>query len=72
MYVTGVIWGMPGPTEMIIVGMVGLLLFGSRLPKLARSLGGSLVEFKRGLKEGASVVDEFEGQLKDAERELRK
>jgi len=44
-------WGFVGmgPTEMIIVGVVAVLLFGSRLPEVARSLGKSFVEFKRGI-----------------------
>jgi sec-independent protein translocase protein TatA len=40
-----------GPTELLVVGLVVLLLFGSRLPSLMRSLGRSVVEFKKGVKE---------------------
>jgi sec-independent protein translocase protein TatA len=35
---------------LLFLGIV-LLLFGSRLPTLARSLGQSIVEFKKGMKE---------------------
>lgn len=42
--------GMPGPFEMMIIGGVVLLLFGSRLPGAMRSLGRSVVEFKKGVK----------------------
>lgn len=38
-----------GTPELIIVGIVVLLLFGSRLPKVMRSLGEGIVEFKRGV-----------------------
>jgi sec-independent protein translocase protein TatA len=38
-----------GPTELIVVAVVVLLLFGSRLPKVMRSLGQGIVEFKRGV-----------------------
>lgn len=38
-----------GPTEMIVVGLVALLLFGSRLPSAMRSVGQGISEFKRGL-----------------------
>ena len=42
----------PGPWEIAVLLFVVLLLFGGRkLPGLARSLGQSLTEFKRGLKE---------------------
>jgi sec-independent protein translocase protein TatA len=39
-----------GPTEMIIVGVVAVLLFGKRLPEVGRSLGKGLVEFKKGIR----------------------
>jgi sec-independent protein translocase protein TatA len=38
-----------GTVELIIVGAVILLLFGSRLPRVMRSLGEGIVEFKRGV-----------------------
>jgi sec-independent protein translocase protein TatA len=40
----------PGPMELIIIGVIAVLLFGSRLPEVGRSLGRSLVEFKRGIR----------------------
>jgi sec-independent protein translocase protein TatA len=40
-----------GPLQILIVLLVVLLLFGNRLPSLARSLGQSLIEFKKGVKE---------------------
>ena len=42
-----------GPTELIIVLLVVLVLFGgTKIPKLARSLGQAQKEFKTGLDEG--------------------
>lgn len=40
-----------GPIEMAIVGIVTLLLFGSRLPEVARSMGKSIKSFKQGMHE---------------------
>ena len=38
--------------EIVAVLVVALLLFGHRLPGMARSLGSGITEFKRGLKDG--------------------
>lgn len=47
--------GMPGMTEMLLVLGVVLLMFGgTRLPQLAKGLGSSIREFKR----GAAGMDE--------------
>ena len=46
-----------GVPELVIVGIVALLLFGKRLPEVARSLGGSYREFRKGLTESSSAVD---------------
>jgi sec-independent protein translocase protein TatA len=40
-----------GPMELVIVGSVVLLLFGSRLPSVMRSMGKSITQFKAGLNE---------------------
>jgi TatA/E family protein of Tat protein translocase len=39
--------------EIVAILVVVLLLFGHRLPGMARSLGSGITEFKRGLKDGA-------------------
>jgi sec-independent protein translocase protein TatA len=38
-----------GPGELLVVGVVAVLLFGSNLPSVARSLGKSMSEFKKGM-----------------------
>jgi sec-independent protein translocase protein TatA len=48
------------PMGMIILLVVVLLLFGNRLPSVARSLGKSVNEFKRGIGEAADEDDETE------------
>jgi len=35
--------------EVMIIGAIAVLLFGSRLPSVARSLGKSMTEFKKGI-----------------------
>ncbi|HEY2839566.1 MAG TPA: twin-arginine translocase TatA/TatE family subunit [Pirellulales bacterium] len=37
------------PMELLMIGGLAVLLFGSRLPSVARSLGKSMTEFKKGL-----------------------
>lgn len=42
--------GAPGLPELVIFGTIALLLFGKRLPEVARSLGKGIVEFKKGVR----------------------
>ncbi len=52
-----------GP-ELIIILVVVLLLFGAaKLPQLARSLGASAKEFKKGVEDG---VDEDDADAEDS------
>ena len=45
--------GRIGTTELIIILVVLLLLFGAkRIPEIARSIGQSMNAFKKGLKDG--------------------
>lgn len=41
-----------GPDLLVILAIVALLFGGSRLPKLARSLGSARSEFEKGMREG--------------------
>ncbi|MGH2628702.1 MAG: twin-arginine translocase TatA/TatE family subunit [Anaerolineales bacterium] len=48
-----------GPTELIIILLIVMLIFGAaRLPKLARSLGESAKEFKKGVGSEGEKKDE--------------
>ncbi len=47
-----------GSQELIVILVIALILFGgSKLPELARSLGRSVNEFKKGITEGAKADD---------------
>ena len=54
-----------GPFEMVGIGVVAVLLFGSKLPDFARKLGGSYREFRRGL-------NDVQQQFRVAEQEAKK
>ena len=38
-----------GMQELVIIGVVAIILFGSRLPEVAKNAGKSYYEFKKGL-----------------------
>ncbi|MBL8745524.1 MAG: twin-arginine translocase TatA/TatE family subunit [Phycisphaerae bacterium] len=40
----------PSGAELVVILVIGLLLFGKRLPEVGRSLGKAIVEFKKGVK----------------------
>jgi len=39
-----------GPSHLLVVLVIGMLLFGNRLPEIGRSLGKAMLEFNKGLK----------------------
>ncbi len=41
---------LPAPTQLIILLVLAVLLFGQNLPEVARSMGKKLTEFRRALK----------------------
>ncbi len=50
-------FGIPGGYEWIILLVLGLLIFGRRLPEVGRSLGRSIVEFKKGIRNIETEID---------------
>ena len=57
----------PGPQELMLVGMIALLLFGKRLPEVARNLGKGFSEFKKGMN---SFQDEVRKADSDVHRNI--
>ena len=63
---------LPGGWEWIAILIIALLLFGNRLPDVARGMGKSIVEFKKGLKgiqEGMNEVErDIDSEVAKAEK----
>jgi sec-independent protein translocase protein TatA len=62
-------FGLPGGSEWIIILLVALLLFGRRLPEIARNMGKSLTEFKKGLREAQETKDDIINEVDDIKKD---
>lgn len=62
------IFGLPSQAELLILLVLGLILFGRRLPEVGRSLGRSIVEFKKGIK---GIEDEIDTEVNQSESRRR-
>ena len=51
---------MPGPMGTLLILFIALLIFGKNLPSAMRSLGSSVNEFKKGIKQGTDDENESE------------
>ena len=58
------VW-LPGGAEWIIILVIAVLIFGRRLPEIARGLGKSITEFKKGVKD---TEDEINDALNESDR----
>ena len=72
--------GIPGGTELIVILLIAVLLFGAnKIPKLARSTGQAMGEFQKGreqveqeleeMQEGADPESESESELESTTAE---
>ncbi len=60
----------PGPVELIIILIIAVLLFGRRLPEIARGLGKSLTEFKKGVHEVEETKDDLVSEVTKVKDEV--
>jgi len=51
-----------GTQELVVILLIALVIFGRKLPEVARALGKSLNEFKKGMKE---TQDDIENKVND-------
>ena len=62
--------GIPGGWEWIVILVIALLIFGKRLPEIARSVGKSLTAFKKGVHEAEETKDELVDDIKKVKDEI--
>lgn len=64
-----IIPGLPGGPEVFVILIVGLVLFGGRLPEVGKSIGRSIVEFRKGLR---GLKDEvgLDREMRDIRRDF--
>ena len=60
--------GIPMPVTLTVVALVAFLLFGNRLPSVMRSLGRSVVEFKKGV---AGIEDEIDEAVRSVDEKAK-
>jgi sec-independent protein translocase protein TatA len=56
-----------GTSEMVIFGVIALLLYGKRLPEVAKGLGQSFRQFKDGL---SGIDEDFTNPMKSVQKSI--
>jgi sec-independent protein translocase protein TatA len=62
---------MPGGMEWVIILIVAVLIFGRRLPEVARNLGKSVSDFKKGMQDASQIKDDISQQTKDTINDVK-
>ena len=65
------LFGWPGGWEIAVILLVSILLFGKRLPDIARGVGRSITEFKDGLKGVEKELSDIDAIAKKEVRDLQ-
>ena len=59
-----------GYLEVILIAMVAVMLFGSKLPEVARSVGQSYTQFRKGLNDiQSSVKSELDKEINRSQKD---
>jgi sec-independent protein translocase protein TatA len=62
-----------GPNELVLISIIVFLLFGaSKIPQLAKNVGKSMGEFKKGQKEGEIALKELEHKIEGKSHSIEK
>ncbi|MEN6448863.1 MAG: twin-arginine translocase TatA/TatE family subunit [Thermoguttaceae bacterium] len=56
------------PVMLLMLGVLAVLLFGERLPEVARSIGRGMMEFKKGIN---GIQQEIQGAIDSATSDAR-
>jgi|YNPMSStandDraft_1061717.scaffolds.fasta_scaffold211299_1 sec-independent protein translocase protein TatA len=59
----------PSPGEMLIILLIAILLFGEKLPEVARTIGKKIMEFQQGFR---SLEREFRMSMESAGEPTKK
>ena len=62
--------GIPGGFEWIVILVIALLIFGKRLPEIARSVGKSMTALKKGIREAEETKDELVNDVKEVKDQI--